>query len=257
MIKMFFKHKKRKFEQQFSQQNSYYEQQSNVPKKKRIAKLDSETAYSFKAKMSVLISQYSRKFNMRIPQYVFAFNINLEKQGYNINVIHSAEHKFVLEFNPQLAIENNSKLIEETAKRAVIKLGLLYKGQSPDEQSPEYRYYCKKYNIYNYNNLPEVPYKYFIMRCRECREPFFISLNRPSQKAISSLLKMKLPFHQGQDYSRNDKVHQSELSQVTQEELTNSQAQFYFERMRDFSNYLNKKAKKSKNEFNKRFFIDD
>lgn len=232
-------------------------QTENTQKKKHIAKLNSETAYSFKAKMSVLISQYSKKFNMRIPQYVFAFNINLEKQGYNLNVIHSSEHKFVLEFNPQLAIENNSKLIEETAKRAVIKLGLVYKGQSPNEQSAEYRFYCKKYNIYNYNNLPEVPHKYFIMRCRECREPFFISLNRPSQKAISSLLKMKLPYHQGQDYSRSDKVHQGELSQVTQEKLTNSQAQFYFERMRDFSNYLNKTAKENKDKFNKRFFLDN
>lgn len=247
-----FKHKKNLNQNNYPHNPQSYPQQEQ--RKKHIPKLDAQTAYSFKGKIQQLVKQYAIRFKMPIPLYEFAFNINLAKQDYYLNVVKYGENQYLVELNPNLALESQKEsLLQELAKRIVFKLSLLSHNKSAKENSPDYIFLCHKYNVFNYNNLPECSHPYFIMRCRECREPFFIFLKRPNTKTINNLLSIELPYHKGQDYSKSDKVHKSQLSQVSQEEMTNSQAQFYFERMNKVIAYQKKVYDEKRKEFENNF----
>ena len=235
--------------------NSYHNRNEEVSKpQKHITGLDSQTAFNFVTKLKALIFKYAKEYQLILPSFALAFNLNLHKEGMYLRIYDRKPQPYLVDLNPDLAIEYKQDLTEDTAKRIVLKLSMLDNRQNPSETSHIYQSYCRQLHLYNYHGLPETPFKYFVVRCRLCREPFYIFRKKPSTKMMNRLLNVKLPFHQGQDFNANIQVHRGTLSQGSYEELTNSQAWFYLQRMSKLNDFLKDKSKEKEEEFNQKYF---
>lgn len=236
--------------------NQNYNQQPTPPPNKRISGLDAPTALGYSAKMQNEINRYALQQRFTLPRYALAFNLNLRKAGLYIDLIPNYKNRgiCVVDLNPDLAIDNKKDLLTDNAKRIALKLSMLKEGKDFREDSQIYQSYCRQLHIYNFHGLPETPFKYFVSRCRLCREPFYIFRKKPPANMAKHLLTITLPYHKSEDFNSSMKTHQGTLSQGSYEELTNSQAWFYLQRMIDLNDYLKEQRTKKENEFHDKYF---
>lgn len=236
--------------------NVFNQNFNNKSTNKKITGLDSQTALGYSAKMKSEINKYAIQQRFVLPPYVLAFNLKLKKQGMYINLVpnYKNKHICVIDLNPILAIENKQELLVDNAKRIALKLSMLNQGENYQETSKIYQSYCRQLHIHNFHGLPETPFKYFVIRCRLCREPFYIFNKKPPVSMVKHLLSITLPYHKSVDFNSSMKTHQGTLSQGSYEELNNSQAWFYFQRMANLNDYLNEQKAKKENEFHNKYF---